>query len=330
MSTFSRRHFLATSSTLLLGAALGDLARAEPVPAGQRLLYGYPSRAIGSELGQALLLMLAKEGGPGYQFQTMDGFNTRMASITAARATADGSTLLQAVSTSLTLLPSVYKKPGFDPLADFRPLACLGEFPLVLAVGPVVPRSVTTVNQYLGWVADNPEFRNIGSTIYGSLGYLAVRQLASVTGASLKVQSYRATSALLSDLHSQSVAAGFMAAGSSVTRDPGGPVRAIGLTGAKRLAQLPQIQTLAEQGITDMDLTGWFGWFTQTGTPASVIQPVQEAIARVQASPAYAALLDRLLLTPANLSPEQITARMREEIGRYKVLVDTLPITQLD
>lgn len=325
----SRRHFLGGSSALLFGAALAGRAFADSGNAN-RLLFGYPPGAVGSQLASALLPMLAAHGGPSYHLENLDGRSTRLARDTAARAAADGTTLLQTISASMTLLPSVYKDSAFDAMRDFSPLGSMGDFPYVLAVGALVPASVQSLKQYLAWISDNPEYRNVGISIYGSIGHLAVRTLVAATEVPMRVQPYQGTTGLMADLRSQSLASAFLAPGSGVGIEANSPIRAIAVTSRERLTYWPQVPTIAEQGVPQMDFTAWFGWFAQAATPAATLQSLREAVARLQASAEYAPVLKHLLLTPVNLDAEQITARMRNEIARFKSLVDGFGISKYD
>jgi tripartite-type tricarboxylate transporter receptor subunit TctC len=327
----SRRTFLKGSAASLLGSAIAStpLAHASaehPVTGSKRLIFGYPPGASGSRLAAGCLPLLDA----GYRLENIEGRNTRTASNTVRSALPDGETLLQVISSSLTLFPSVYKNLEFDPLTDFAPVALMGDFPYALAVGPLVPRQVTTVSHYLQWVADNPDARNIGVSIYGSIGHLAVRILARESGAAVRVQPYGSTNAVIQDLSDRNLAAAFLAPGNGLSVDGSTPMRVIGVTSRQRLSYWSQLPSLAEQGINNMDITGWFGWFAPAATPANILQPLRERIAVMQKTPAYAALQQQLLLTPVSQSPAQISARMREEIQVYRSLVDTYRISKMD
>ncbi|WP_213880477.1 tripartite tricarboxylate transporter substrate binding protein [Pseudomonas sp. dw_358] len=325
----TRRHFLGRTA-LLAATALAGRALADPTDAGNRMLFGYPYGAVGSKLASALLPLLAAEGGPSYHLVNQEGRNTRLASETAAHATPDGSTLLQAISSSLTLVASIYKDVKFDPVHDFTPLACVGESPYALAVGSIVPRSVTDLKGYLDWVEQNPDFRTIGVSVYGTVGHLAVRTLAVDTGTTLRAQPYQGTVPMMTDLRNQQLAAGILAPGSGAGIGPQADIRSIGVTSRQRLFAWPDQPTLAEQGASNMDFINWFAWYTQAAVPAAKLQALHQAIARMQASPAYDTTLKNLLLAPASLSPEQITARLRDETARYKALVQSFNITRFD
>ncbi len=326
----SRRTFLKGSAASLLGSAVASptlaYASADPATASKRLIFGYPAGASGSRLAAGCLPLLDAD----YRLDNIEGRNTRNASDTVRSALPDGETLLQVISSSLTLFPSVYKHLEFDPLTDFAPVALMGDFPYALAVGPLVPRQVTTLSHYLHWVADNPDARNVGVSIYGSLGHLAVRILARESGAAVRVQPYSSTKAVIQDLKDRNLAAAFLAPGNGLSVDGSTPMRVLGVTSRQRLSYWSQLPSLAEQGIDNMDITGWFGWFAPAATPASILQPLRERIALMQRTPGYAALQQQLLLTQVSQSPAQITARMREEIQAYRALVDTYRISKMD
>lgn len=326
----SRRHFLTGTAGLMAGSGLVGRALADALDTHNRMLFGYPPGAVGSKLAAGLLPLLEAHGGPHYALQNLDGRNTRVASETAAHAAADGSTLLQVISASLSLVPAAYRRVNFDPFKDFAPLACVGDYPYALSVGPLVPRTVTNLQQYLEWVEQNPEFRNIGISVYGTVGHLAVRTLAADTGAQLRVQPYQGTTSLMADLRSQSLAAAFLAPGSGAGIGADAPIRSIGVSSRQRLFAWPDQPSLAEQGSANMDFTCWFGWFTQAGVPAQKLYAIREAVASMQASAAYHDVLRGLQLTPANLAPEQISERLHQESVRYKGLLETFKINKFD
>ena len=326
----TRRGFMQGSAGLMLGSALPGHGWAAGPSVANRLLYGYPPGATGSRLANACLPLLDGDAGPNYRLENLDGRNTRLASEMAVKSPADGSTLLQVLSSSLTLTPSLYKTQTFDPLRDFQPLALMGDFPFALALGPMVPKTVVNLQQYLDWVVDNPEARNIGVSIYGSLAYLAVRILARDTDSSVRVLPYNGTAAVLDDLRNQNLAAAFLTAGSDVSADPNAVVRAIGVTTRQRLSFWPQIPSLHEQGCKTMDLTGWFGWFAPAAVPEKIIDPLLERIARMQTTQGYAAIQKKLLLTQVSMNPDEIRSRMSEEIGLYRALVRDYRINQMD
>jgi tripartite-type tricarboxylate transporter receptor subunit TctC len=325
----TRRSFIAGSATLALSAGGCSALLAASMHSDSQLIYGYPPGATGSKLANALTSLLAAQGGPTYRLTSMQGRNTRTASIAVARAVPDGTFMLQALSTSLTLMPSLYKEMGFDPVGDFKPIASVADFPYVLVLGPLVPNTVTNVSEYIAWTKNNPDFCNIGISVNGSAGELAVQTLANTTDAPLFSQAYQGTYDMLKDLQSQALAAAFVVPNQGINPDLNAPIRPIGITSSERFSFWPHVMPLAEQGIPDLKLSAWFGWFTQSSTPESELISVRAAIIKMQSSQGYADVLKGLLLTASPLSASQITARMNEETDRYQRLVEKLGMKKL-
>lgn len=323
-----RRTFI-QGAALMAGSGLLHTPWAQAASGG-RLLYGYPPGAAGDQLANAMLPLLAAGGGPRYDLQIVEGRNTRLASLQAKAAPADGSTLLQILSSSFTLQPHIYKKLDFDPLKDFEPIATLGDVTYALSLGPVVPTTVTSVPSFFAWLRDNPEYRNIGVSIYGTLGHLALRILTRKSDVPLRGQPYKGTAAMLSDLNDQSLAAAFSVASNFSDKNAHKDLRPIAVTSRERLKYWPNVPTLYEQGFTDLDITGWFGWFAPAGTPAAVTGPLRERIKGMQASAPFAAVQERLLMVHASTDPLQIAARVRDESARYAKLLENYSLGKIE
>lgn len=109
-----------------------------------------------------------------------------------------------------------------------------------------------------------------------------------------------------------------------------GTLRSLGVTTAERLSYWPKVPTLAEQGVQDMNLRAWYGWFAPSATPASIIEPLQAKMTAMQALPAYTELHKQQLLGQRTLDPEQIRERIRQETARYAQLVQTYQLAKID
>jgi tripartite-type tricarboxylate transporter receptor subunit TctC len=328
----NRRRFLASSAAVLAGASIGTASHWAQAAAGdRRMLFGYPAGALGTTVGTEMLALLASAGGPSYRLENIEGRNTRVAAETAKAAAGDAMTLLQAQSTSMCLLPNVYKTASFDPLNDFTPLATIGEMTLSLTVGPAVPNSVTNLTQYLDWLSSNPDFSNVGFSIYGSDGHLATLILARTKGVVIRPQPYKGSLMMIKDLVEGNIGAIITAAGNGPSENwSSGKLRSIGVTTAERLSYWPNVPSLAEQGVQTMDLRAWYGWFAPASTPASITGPIIDKINTMQAMPAYAAVQKRLLLNQKNLDPAQIRDRIRTETARYAQLVSNYQMARID
>lgn len=325
-----RRAFLSRSGLLMLGAALAPLGTAYAANNG-RLVFGVPSGgpgSIGHALGNGALGILGQQFGLHYQLDVVDGRNSLQASESVKLAPPDGLTLLQSQSGSMVLFPAMYKSLKYDPLTDFTPLATLGTYSYALSVGPVVPASVTNIEQYLGWVSKNPDYREVGFSLYGSHGHLIALMLARGKEIALRAQSYKSAPAIFNDFSGNSLAAAITMVG-NVPAVGKGLARPLAVSGNARLPAWPHVPTFAEQGLKDIDIQGWYGWFAPAGLPAATAQGLATQINAMAATPAFAELQRRLLIGPLSLSSEQIRQRMRTEIISNQKLVDSYRLSRI-
>lgn len=323
----NRRSFLGSASLLAIAASLPGFVRANDSARG-RLVLGIAPGAIGNKLADSTLKILAAQFNTDYRLDVLDARNTLQASETVKLAPADGATLLQTQSSSMVLFPSLYRSLAYDPMKDFTPLALMGDYAFALTVGPAVPASVTTVDQYLAWVKENPEFRDIGFTVYGSQSHLISMVLGRDKEVAIRPQSYKSIPSMMDDLQKQILGAAITVAGNTVITNAKG-LRPLAVTGRERLQGWPDVPTFAQSGVKDMEFQGWYAWFAPARLPAATARQWREKLAAVQATPEYAALQQRLLLKQVSMSPEQIYARMRTETASYAKLVGEYSLSQI-
>lgn len=322
-----RRSFMSQSALLMLAATLPNSTFAQALGGG-RLIFGVPRGSIGHSLANSALAILAKQSGLQYQLDVVDGRNTLQASETVKLAAADGTTILQSQSGSMVVFPAMYKSLNYDPLADFTPLGILGDYAYALSVGPAVPSSVNSIDTYLAWVEKNPDLRDVGFSLYGSQGHLIALMLARGKEVALRPQSYKSSNAMVKDMVSGTVAAGISVAG-NVKLLGEGKLRPIAVSGSARQPAWPDVRTFAEQGLKDIVIDGWYGWFAPAKTPPAQLQALRDAINTMIASKEFAAEQQKWLINPHPLNAEQITQRMRTEIANYRKLVHSYDLTQI-
>lgn len=325
-----RRTFLSSSALLMIGAALPQPLMA--APANGRLVWGVNPGAqrssVGNNLAVGALDILANQFSLRYQLDIVAARNTLQASETVKLAPPDGATLLQVQSGSMVLFPAMYKSLNYDPLKDFIPLASLGDFSYALSVGPMVPASVTNIGQYLAWVKQNPDSRDVGFSVYGSHSHLIALMLARGKEVALRAQSYKSPEAMLEDMKNNTLAAAVTSAGTAPLLNAVG-ARLIAVSSGKRLDALPNVGTFKEQGLNDIVIDGWYGWFAPAGTPATTAQALIDKINAMAATPQFAALQKKLYVTAKPMTPAQITERLRSEIAANQALVKSYNLTQI-
>jgi tripartite-type tricarboxylate transporter receptor subunit TctC len=325
---FDRRRFIKGTGALLLGAALPISAQAATAEVTRRLVFGLSSGAVGSRLAEVTLGLLARQHDLDYRLEVLDSRNTQKATETVKQAVADGTTLLQTQSSSMVLFPSIYRSLNYDPLADFTPLAMLGEYSMTLAVGPAVPASVVNLDGYLEWVSGNPDYRDVGFLLYGSQGHLISLMLARSKEIALRPQPYKSPRSLVADLDNGTLAGAILLSGGAAAAGSG-KIRHLAVSSAQRMEGWPTVPTFREQGVPEIDITGWYGWFGPARMPAEIAQSLRAKLLNVQATEEYAQVQKKFLVTPMPLSPEQMTERMRQEIVTYRSMVARYGLSQM-
>jgi tripartite-type tricarboxylate transporter receptor subunit TctC len=313
----TRRQWLGTAAAL----CSPGLLRAQTAPGNPfKIIYGFEAGGFGSRLGETLIAGLNQINRPPLVMEYMTGQGSRRSCEFVKNAPPDGKTLLQAASFSLALFPSTFRNLPYGP-DDFTPLANMANGTYSFTVGPRVPKEVDTLDKYLQWVSNNPTERNYGVIGNGSTTHLAGLSLARLKDFALRAQSYAGTKSIVQDMLDGPLSAGFTPLGATPREFASGQLRSLGVCSGQRWPGFEQVPTLAEQGVTDVDIVDWIGWFAPVGTPADAVSQLREAIAKAMLRPEYQQLLKISRSLPDTAPPESLTDRMRRDALAYQRLV---------
>ena len=194
----------------------------------------------------------------------------------AAKAPADGYTLVLGSSTELAVSPHVYKNVGYNTVKDFVPIAYAGAQPMVLTVNPQLP--VKSVPDLVSYAKSRPGTLNSATAGNGSTLHLAHALFESVAGVKLSHVPYGGSpqSALATVQGEAQVHFGSLTAVLELVR--GGKLRGLAVTGSKRVSVLPDLPTMIEAGVPNYDLIIWNALFAPQGTPADVVTRLQNDV----------------------------------------------------
>lgn len=205
------------------------------------------------------------------------GASTSIGTVSVARAAPDGYTLL-ASSLAMVVVPFILSKPGFDPLADLKPISSTGTSVQTLVMSPALP--ILTVSDLVSYARAKPnEIRAAHAGIGTSphLGLVALMQAADIQ---LLMVPYRGAAQAISDVVAGHVGMLMTAPSTSIALARDGKVRVLGVTGDKRLTALPEVPTLKESGfhLKSFDAGVWFGLSAPAGTPDGIVAKLQAAV----------------------------------------------------
>jgi tripartite-type tricarboxylate transporter receptor subunit TctC len=221
----------------------------------------------------------------GQQFivETRAGAGGNTGADSVAKSDPDGYTLLFTAPGPLTVNQTLYSKGlPFDPEKDFAPIAIFARTPIVLMVNPGVP--VKDVKELIAYAKQNPGKINFGSAGNGSTPHLSGELLKSMAKIEITHVPYRGTGPAMSDLVAGHIQMMFDLLPGSLPQISAGRVRALANAGAKRASALPDLPTVAEQGLPGFDSSSWVALVAPAKTPAPVLAKLRAEVAKVIAS----------------------------------------------
>ena len=242
------------------------------------------------------------------------GAGTAIAHTLAAKAAADGYTLLLGASSGLSTNPAFGTKLEYDPVKDFAPAGLAAYVPQLLVVHPSVPAKDT--NGLIDLSKAQPDKINFGSPGVGSVGHLSVALLNTTTGAKFVHVPYKGAGPAVIDLIAGRIHAFFGSVTGTQPQVSAGRIRALATGHSKRLRSMPELPTIAESlpGFTN---DGWYGVFAPAGTPAPIINKLNAEMKRALANAEFSKHIESIGMEPAGSTPQELSVWVRSELARW-------------
>lgn len=236
----------------------------------------------------------------------------------ARREAADGYSLLFTANSNQLIVPWVYKKPGFDPINDFVPIAAVGMVPNVLCVHPSFPAK--DLKGFLAEVKANPDKYRYASAGSGTLNHLLGEMMNERGGLKMQHIPYKGVAPAMTDVLGNQVPMLFASLPSAVEAVKAGKLRAIGVSSATRAPLLPDVPAIAEQ-IPGFSGDLWVAFYAPRGTRQPVVDKLHAAINSALSSPALQQRFEQLGVTVLREGRAQLAARQEKEFAQWKQIV---------
>ena len=285
-----------------------------PFPAGG------PTDIVARAMGQGLTETL----GYNVVIDNRPGGGGVIGSTLAAKAPADGYTMLLGGITIFGVAPSLRKDLQFDPVKDFQPVTLATRQPILLMTHPSLPAK--SVKEFIALAKARPGEINYASSGPGGSGHMAGELFKLVTGTSLVHIPYKGAPPALNELIAGQVQVMFGTILASAPHIRSGRVRGLAITGAQRSNALPDVLTFAQAGLPTYDASSWNGILVPTGTPRAIVDRLNTEIVRILKSPAVLERLAQDGADPAPTTPEEFAAFMRTEIAKWAKVVQAAHI----
>jgi tripartite-type tricarboxylate transporter receptor subunit TctC len=242
----------------------------------------------------------------------------------AAKAAPDGYTIVLGYTGTLSIAPSLYGNPGYDPRKDFAPIGMIGTAPSVLVVHPSLP--VKSVAELIAHAKTAASPMPYGSPGAGTANHLAAELFASAAGVKLQHIPYKGSGPAMSDLVGGHIPMMFVPIPAAIGNVQGGKLRALAVSSSKRSSLLPDLPTVQEAGLKDFDVALRYGLAAPAGTPRLIIERLNKALNAALALPEVQKRMTTEGAEALPGTPEAYAADIDKEETKWRVLVQGLKL----
>src|SRR3954470_16160458 len=285
-----RREFL----TLVGGATAWPVAaRGQPNDYPNRtvrIVIGFGAGGGTDTVSRIVAQKLQEILGGTFLIENKPGGGGRLAPDTVAKSTPDGYTLLGAAAGAMTVGTAIWPNIPYDIFKDFVPISMLADYPLLVVVNKDHPAK--TITELVAWLKANPDKANYPTP--SPVFTLPIEHFKIKTGAPAQAISYRSSNESVTSLLSGQTAFGFVETPAVVPQVAAGSLRALAVTVAARIPELPDVPTLAEAGVAEVIAGTWFALLAPAGTPNQIVRKLESASQQVAASEGFKTRLKSL------------------------------------
>ena len=315
MAGWLRWMCLALAWLLPPGAGLAqEVWPARPVRVVVPFLAGGGGDAVGRAVSQAL----SERTGRAFVVDNRPGGASALGTELVARAAPDGYTMV-IVGPNHSTNPHLMPRLPFDPLRDFSPIALLTSAPYVLVADPGL--ALRGFQDFIALARARPGALSYGSAGNGTAGHLAMEMIKLATGIDVVHVPYRGSPPVLVDVMAGRLAVGFDNVLSSSPGIRAGQMRALAVSGAERSALLPDVGTIAEQGMPGFDVTVWQAALFPAGVDPAITARASAEMAAVLAMPELRARLAAIGVAPTPSTPGALADFIAADMARWGEVV---------
>jgi tripartite-type tricarboxylate transporter receptor subunit TctC len=276
------------------------------------------ARALAPELGKAF--------GQTFIIENKAGAGGNLGADLVAKSPPDGYTLLMGTVGTQSINPSLYPKMSYDAAKDFVPITLVAGVPNVLVMNPAKAQAagITDVKTLIAYARAHPGKLNMASSGNGTSIHLAGELFKTMTGTYMVHFPYRGSGPALLDLIGGTMDLMFDNLPSALPQIKSGKLIALAVTSSARSAALPDVPTVAEAGpVKGFEASSWFGLLAPAGTPADIVNRIQQESAKALATPALKERLVAQGAIPGGMSPAEFGRFIDAETKKWSAVVKT-------
>ncbi len=309
---FTHRALLGALLPLVATAALANTWPSRPIKLIVPFPAGGPTDTASRILGQKLAERLKQP----VVVENKAGASGSIAAKQVMESPADGYTLMM-LATPTLLAPHIYKKTGYNTVKNFTPVATVYDLPIVVVVNPSQMPSVTDVQRLITHAKARPGEINYTSSGPGSFGHLSMELLKELGQFEMQHVPYKGGVPAITDTIGGQVPVMYADLVAALPHIQSGKLRAIAVGSPQRVAMLPQVKTIAEQGFKGFDAVSWGGLLAPLGTPKEVVARIDKEVGEILADKS---VQERLLTAGAIAnyqSADRMAARLKNDYDKW-------------
>ena len=283
-----------------------------------RFIVPFPAGSASDIVARIVAQKLGSNFGQQFVIDNRSGASGNIGMEALARAVPDGYTIGLATNSTHGVAASLTAKLPYHPVTDFTPVSMIGASPYVLAVNPAVPAH--SVAELIALAKAKPRALSYGSAGQASLAHLAGELFSHMAGVQLTHVPYRSSAQAVLDVAGGRIDMQFGTLGPTLEQIRANKLRALGITGTKRIASLPDVPTFQEAGLPGYEAVLWMAVVMPAGTPPAITARLNQALHAALTSADGIAALRSQEMEPAPDGPEALAERIRSEIAKWRNL----------
>ena len=290
-------------------AAAQDSYPGKPI----RIIVGYSAGGGNDIIVRVMQPELAKGLGQPIVVENRPGAQSIVAAELVAKAPADGYTLLMGPSGPMTINPATYSKLPYHPQRDFAPVSMICSFPLIVVVSSSLP--VKSIQDLVAYAKANPGKSNYASS--AGVFPVATELFKQKTGTSFEMIPYKGSGESIQAVIAGQVTMTIVDPAPATGPLKAGTIRALAVTSANRHPNWPDVPTMAEAGVADMEVPVWTAFFAPAKTPPAIVARLQKEVARVVHVPEVKERFAAMGLVSVGSSEEELARVVARDIEKY-------------
>jgi len=310
------RTLLPIMLAVLVCCAVPESAAAQGYPSRPiKVIVPYPPGGNTDLVGRLFARRMSELLGVSLVIDNRGGVGGTLGVDAAARAEADGTTLLHATNSELTVVPAVQPNLGYDPLRSLITISTTCEVPFVLVTRKSLP--VATMQDLVALARQKPGTLTFASIGAGSANHLILEPMKSQFGIDVVHVPYKGGGPVANDLLGGHVDASFATLSSVLPQVRAGDLRALLVTSRTRASQLPEVPSAGELGFDNLIIVNWNAFLAPAGTPAAIIERLHDVVVAAGNDPAVIDATRKAGAEPMTSTPAAASARLAADLARW-------------